>query len=314
MVSMFRFITVSGFAAALCFAQPTPPTPPVPPELHFMVSINGRSYLGVNVKEIDSRRSKELGLSDEHGVEVTQVEDNSPAAKAGLKVGDVVLDYNGQRIEGTEQFVRIVRETPNGRQVKLNVHRQGSTMAMTATVAPRQLKTISGDTLRVSQEARKTAEKAREKAREQIEKAKEQFERFQFDTPRAYMGWNNAPLGVEAESVTDQLASFFGVKEGVLVRSVKKDSAAEKAGIKAGDVIVKVDGSKVATPREISSQLRAVKEKKTLSVQLVRERKDVSVEVGLPEPQPARAVPPRARTIRVSPATPKAEQDSEVQF
>ena len=307
MASMLRLFTISGVVAGLCFAQPplppVPPMPPVPPaaELHAMISMGSRSYLGVNVKEIDSNRSKELGLSDEHGVEVTQVEENTPAAKAGLKVGDVVLDYNGQRIEGTEQFVRMVRETPLGRQVKLNVHRQGTTMSLTTTIAARQLKVISSDAMRSAQDARKQAEKAREKVKEQIEKAKEQFERFQTDTPRAYMGWNNAPLGVEAESLSDQLASYFGVKQGVLVRGVKKDSAAEKAGIKAGDVIVKVDGKEVATPREVSSQVRVARTKKTLSIQLMRERKDVSVEVTLPEPEQPRTAP-RARAVGSQPS------------
>jgi serine protease Do len=57
-------------------------------------------------------------LKDVHGVEITRLEEDSPASKAGLKIGDVVLEYNGQRVEGTEQFVRLVKETPVGRQVK----------------------------------------------------------------------------------------------------------------------------------------------------------------------------------------------------
>ena len=76
------------------------------------------------------------------------------------------------------------------------------------------------------------------------------------DVPRPVVSWRSSILGIEGESLDSQLADFFGVKEGVLVRSVVKGSAAEKAGLKAGDVIVRVDDTKVATPREVSSAVR----------------------------------------------------------
>ena len=79
----------------------------------------GGTYLGVNLAEIDANRAKELKLKEDYGVEITRVEENSPAEKAGVKAGDVVLEYNGQRVEGMEQFGRMVRETPPGREVKL---------------------------------------------------------------------------------------------------------------------------------------------------------------------------------------------------
>src|ERR1700722_4044262 len=91
------------------------------------VASNGRvSFLGVGIQEINSDRAKQLNLTEEAGVEVTYVEANSPAAAAGLKTGDVVVQYNGQRIEGTEQFTRLVLETPEGREVKLQIFRGGA--------------------------------------------------------------------------------------------------------------------------------------------------------------------------------------------
>src|SRR5206468_1454658 len=72
------------------------------------------------------------------------------------------------------------------------------------------------------------------------------------DIPQSHVTWRSSTLGVDTESLSSQLAEFFGVKEGALVRSVSKNSPAEKAGIKAGDVIIKVDDSKVSSPREIS--------------------------------------------------------------
>ena len=76
------------------------------------------------------------------------------------------------------------------------------------------------------------------------------------DLPHSFMQLRSSMLGVEAESVDGQLAQYFGVKEGVLVRSVSKGSAAEKAGISAGDVIIKIDDAHIATPSDISNRLR----------------------------------------------------------
>jgi serine protease Do len=100
------------------------------------------------------------------------------------------------------------------------------------------------------------------------------------DIPRSLMSWRSSTLGVEAESIEGQLAQYFGVKEGVLVRSVSKNSAAEKAGIKAGDVIVKVEDSNVATPADISSRIRALRGK-TAAFVVVRDRKDMSLSVAI---------------------------------
>ena len=82
------------------------------------------SFLGIGVQEIDSERAKALNLREERGVEVTRVEDDSPAAKGGIQTGDVVLEYNGDRVEGVEEFMRMVRETPPGRDVKLSISAQ----------------------------------------------------------------------------------------------------------------------------------------------------------------------------------------------
>src|SRR5689334_20245027 len=76
-------------------------------------------YLGIGAKDIDSESAKKFNLKEVRGVEVTTVDENSPAAKAGIKEGDVILDYNGQPVEGGAQLARLVRETPIGRQVRV---------------------------------------------------------------------------------------------------------------------------------------------------------------------------------------------------
>jgi S1-C subfamily serine protease len=102
------------------------------------------------------------------------------------------------------------------------------------------------------------------------------------DSALAMITGRSGMLGIESESLGSQLAEFFGVKEGVLVRSVLKNSAAEKAGVRAGDVIVKVDGETVTTPHEISSLLRAAsRAKKSFPVVVVRDKKEVTLSVTL---------------------------------
>jgi serine protease Do len=246
-----------------------------------MYGLGSGSYLGVGVAEVSAERAKALKLKEERGVEVTKIDDDSPALKAGLKAGDVVLDYNGQRIEGTEQFVRMVKETPEGRQVRLLISRDGNTQTLTATIAARK-----GYGAFVRPEIDQARLQADMKAAQaDMQKAQEKF-RFQMpDTPQVVMGMRSGGLGIEAESITAQLAEYFGVKDGVLVRSVIKDSAAAKAGMKAGDVITKVDDASVSQPQEITRALRTLQTKKTFPVIVVRNHKDVTLSVTLEEPR-----------------------------
>jgi serine protease Do len=244
----------------------------VAPQMTIMTG-GSRSFLGVGVAEINSDRAKALKLKEERGVEITRVEDDSPAAKAGLKVGDVVLEYNGQRLEGTEQFVRMVRETPEGRQARLLVSRDGSTQTLTATIAARKGTAVFGEPFELEQ-LRGNADKIKG----QMEKLRLQV-RTVPDVPRPNMSWQSGMLGIEAESVSSQLAEFFGVKDGVLVRSVSKNSAAEKAGLKAGDVIIKIDETKVTAPREITRAIRDLKSRTTFPITLVRSHKEMTLSV-----------------------------------
>ena len=233
-------------------AQPELAPEPEVRAYRFATVGGGGSFLGVGIKEIDAARAKELKLREEAGVEITRVEEESPAAKAGLKVGDAVLQFNGQRVEGMEQFSRFVRETPPGRDVRLTVSRDGNTQTITAKVEARKAPTAwNFEVPRV--------------------------EPMIPDMPHNLMMWRSSMLGIEAEPLRGQLADYFGVKQGVLVRSVTKDSAAEKAGLKAGDVILRVNDTKVASPGEITGALRSLEGKNSVTIGLIRDRKEITV-------------------------------------
>jgi serine protease Do len=223
-----------------------------------IVAASPGSYLGVGLRDIDADRAKALGLREEAGVEITMVERDSPAEKAGLKAGDVVTEYNGQRVEGYEQFRRLVHETPAGRDVKLTVVRNGASQTVTAKIGTSSASAFGPGinlpnppmTLRMP------------------------------DVPTVHMSTRSSVLGVEGEGLSGQLADFFGVKEGVLVRAVTSGSAADKAGIKAGDVITKIGDTNVSTPSGVSSQLRT-QAGKTVPVVLVRDKREMTVNVTL---------------------------------
>jgi serine protease Do len=280
-------LAIAALSALPVFAQepPMPPAPMAPPEV-FTIRPSG-SFLGVGVREIDAERAKVLKLSGEYGVEVTKVDQSSPAEKAGLKVGDVVQSYNGQRVEGTEQFVRMVRETPAGRTAQLGVVRAGSQQILSATIAARK---SAGVFVATPGEGRSFS----------IPNFERSMELAMPDIPKATMSWRSSMLGVDAEALKgSQLASFFGVTDGVLVRNVIKETSAEKAGIQAGDVIVKINSEAVETPRNITSAIRAARKggKKSVNISLVRDRKEMSVTATLDDETSAA---PRPRGTRVT--------------
>ncbi|MBC7927182.1 MAG: PDZ domain-containing protein [Bryobacteraceae bacterium] len=254
--------------AAVCLAlscvMPAPAWQPAPDPSPVVITHPGGSYLGVGVVELTPERVKSLGMREEHGVEITRVEDDSPAGKAGLKAGDVVLEYNGGRVEGVQQFMRLVRETPPGREVILALQRSGASQQVTVRTEARKLWA-----------GLRTSDSSFEIPRMNLPPIAVP------DIPRAFMTWSSSFLGIEGEALDDQLAQFFGVQEGVLVRSIVKGSPADKAGLRAGDVIVKVDDGKVATPREVTAAFRSARSKKSMTVVAVRDKREMSFTVPL---------------------------------
>jgi serine protease Do len=239
-------------------AAPAPPFFPAPPAR--TASVKG-GFLGVGIQEITPERAKALKLRDGMGVEVTRVRPESPAEMGGLKSGDVILQYSGAKVEGMEQISRMVRETPVGKDVKIDIVRNGSPLSVTVRIGPNPgLQLFSRDG----------------------------FAPNAPDAPRVFQGWRSPMLGVEVEALEGQLAHYFGVKQGVLVRSVMQHSPAEKAAIQAGDVILRVDDAPVSTPAEVSAKLRTLGGK-SFGIAIIREHKEMPVTVVL------EAVPDAAR-------------------
>src|SRR5258708_17563220 len=203
----------------------------------FAFDDEGGGWLGVETQEVTAEKAKELKLRAERGVVIGKVLEDSPAAKAGLKDGDVITEINGQRVEGIIQFRRMIHETPAGRTLQLTISRDGSSQTISATLGKMQ-------------EGRKqfmTGMNAMPQA-------------FQFQMPEVApmpgmpsLEWDGGNflaggprLGIDAEDISGQLGSYFGAPdgEGILVRDVNPGSAAEEAGGKAGDVITSLNGER----------------------------------------------------------------------
>jgi serine protease Do len=249
---MFKLTLMFAAIAGLAIPASAMPFFEQGPDVH---SSSG-SYLGVGIMDIDAERAKALKLSQGHGVEVSRVETGSPAAKAGIQVGDVLLEFNGQALDGPQQLGHLVHDTPSGSKVKILVWRGGKTEAVLAVVETRKLKPSEIIGMWPSPSGAMTP-----------------------DMPGWHSSWQSRMLGVECEPVGNQLAAYFGVKQGVLIRTVIPGSAAEKAGLKAGDVVTKVGDHAVAEPREISEALRDHVAKK-VDVAVTRDHKDFIVKVA----------------------------------
>lgn len=251
----------AGLMAATGFGQTVVPQSPRSATLRRM---GARGYLGVGVVDLTDDRVKALKLKDDRGVEVKRVDPSSPAEKAGLKENDVILEVNGKTIEEHEQFQTTIGDLQPGTKVSLTVWREGGKQMLSATLVtrPENFFSFSGPDLPNAPMPAMPP----------------------FPQPFSFPGFSaNAPMvGFEGETLNSQMAQYFGVKQGVLVWQVNAKTPAERAGLKAGDVVVKVNGTPVTSPREISGLVRT-SGKKTVGFTVVRNKKEMTINVEIDE-------------------------------
>jgi len=229
----------------------------------------GRSYLGVDIKDVTADRVSALKLKDERGVEITLVDSDAPAGKAGLREHDVILEFNGAAVDSEEQLRRLIRETPPGRTVTLGISRDGAPMKVSVQLADHSSVVAQSKPWVLVPPVPRTPA----------------FPRNSIDIPNIQIQTYSYTLGVQTENLTRQLGEYFGVKdgEGVLIRSVEKGSAAEKAGLKAGDVIVRAGNEKLTDRSDLNHILRSHRSGGKLNLVIMRDRKEMPITVTLPE-------------------------------
>jgi serine protease Do len=204
------------------------------------------------------------------GVVIEEVQPDSPAEKAGLRQKDVIVEFDGEHVRSARQFSRLVEETPPGRTVKATIMRDGQRRDVQITPSEGRRAGVfrDGDGIRPFG----NLDQLRELGRLSERMAPFNFN-FDFDFPGVLSGRR---LGVGVSELTDQLAQYFGAKDGVLVTSVTDGSAASRAGLKAGDVITAINGRPVRSREDMVRELRdATGEDVTIGI--VRDKKEMTV-------------------------------------
>jgi S1-C subfamily serine protease len=233
------------------------------------------------------------------GVVVNEVNAGSPAAKAGIKAGDIVVDYDGERVRSARQFTRLVQETPDGRSVAIGIMRDGKTQTVNATPeAGRMTWNFAPEIDRAMREAERgmrefhfeVPEPYRDFHFDDRDRTPGEPRRFEYRLPEEFRGFafpaSRGRLGVSVQSITPELAEYFGAKNGgALVSSVTKESAASKAGVKAGDVIVSINGRAVTDADDLISRLEDVDGDVTIVV--LRDKKEMTLKATIQANRPA---------------------------
>ena len=277
-------LVASGAGAA--FLPPVhgqSPTRTVAPRALEILSGRG-SQIGVTIRDVEDSDAKAGKLAAQGGVVIEDVAEDSPASRAGIKKGDIVVEFDGERVRSVRQFTRLVQETPVGRKAQAAVVRDGQ--RINVTVEPRESNGLNvfGDL--------EGARVLRDFGRD-----------FSFDIPAApprparpatpappappaapafpdidtFVWRTGNGLGMTVGDLSDQLAAYFGVKDGVLVTSIAESSAASKAGIKAGDIITSFNGSDVEGPSDLRRRIQRLQDGDEFTVGVVRDKKSLTL-------------------------------------
>ena len=230
----------------------------------------GGGRLGVSISDVDAAEGKGAA-----GVRIDDVDEGSPAEKAGFREGDVVVEFDGERVRSARQFSRLVAETPGGRQVTAAVMRDGKRVSLNVTTRESSsgLTAFDGDGWRVLENLRDRGWMAPTPAPPRPPRAPRApqppaLERFFY---------SGNQLGVTTNSLTDQREEYFGTKGGVLVTSVANDSVAARAGVKAGDVIVRLNGRSIDDGSDLRDEMQRLDSGAEFTIEVMRDRKAMTL-------------------------------------
>lgn len=279
-------------SAAIFVAGQTPEAPKervLAPQT-FSFSMGDGGFLGVQTAEVTKENFAKYGLRGVRGVVVEKVMENSPAAAAGLKDGDVILRLNGDEITSTRKLTRLIGEIEPDHQVKITVSRGGSEQEITATLGKRQTAQFGEGNFRFeSPEAfgkldldkfpqLKNLPQMKEFQFKDLPQMKDfpQFKEFDLKTlpdgegfksftfpngeGRMFSWSNGRQIGIGVSTLTTQLAKHFGVEAGLMINEVRENSPAAKAGLKAGDIIVEANGKAVKGDFDLIGEINGKKE------------------------------------------------------
>lgn len=251
---------------------PAPATPPAAPEApsDFTFLVGGGSFLGIYPEDITRENMSRYNLREARGVAISKVIEGSPAEKAGLKKDDVVLRFNGEEVSSVRKLNRLIAEVAPDHTARLSISRNGSEQELSVTLEKR--KGMNAQLFNREGEGGKLLEG--------LSRAPGAFT-FALGSSRR--------IGVSTNTLTKQLADYFGVNDGagVLVTDVKDGSPADKAGLKAGDVITQVDNERI---ENVGDLMRSINRKSEgdITLTIIRDKSQRSINVT---PEKGQATP-----------------------
>lgn len=207
----------------------------------------GKGFLGVSIEKVSPDDKDEFGVSS--GVLVTRVTKDEAADKAGIKKYDVIQYFNEEKIRRPDDLMEAVRECKPGAKANVKLVRDGKKMDVPVTLGEAKHQSFSfslGD-----------------------KDGKDKF---------IWKSRGHGFLGVYLQELNKDLAEYFAVKEdeGALILNVEKDGPADKAGLKAGDVIVKMKNKDISKPGDVSEMLEDMEKGDKVEIQVMRHKKKQS--------------------------------------
>lgn len=270
---------------------PAPAAPRAPGASEFSMFFSGGTFLGVYAEDVSKENMSRYGQSQVRGVGITEIVKASPAERAGLKQGDVILRFDNEAVTSVRKLTRLVSESSPDQTARLTISRGGSEQEVSVTLDKRsennawRMVTPPGGLFRVDPK--------------DFPKDFPRIEQFGNMAPNGenfvFAFGNNRRIGISTQTLTKQLADYFGVQEGgVLVSSVSEDSPAAKAGLKAGDIITAVDGEKLESAGGLSRAINK-KDDGDVTLTVVRDKNQRTVKVT-----PTKAEGPKLPSGRIS--------------
>ena len=278
-------VAVTAIAIAGVVATPVRGQTRVTPKVRALEMLSGGSRIGVSIRDVEESDAK----TAQAGVIVEEVATDSPGEKAGIHKGDAIVEFDGERVRSVRQLTRVVQETPSGRTVSAVLLREGK--KTTVSVTPRDDGRFSFPGF---DELGDLAPEFRFRLAPKITPPTPP------SPPTPPMVWDfdglvgrSGRLGISIDSLSPQLAEYFGTKEGVLVSSVTDNSAAAKAGLKAGDVITNFNGSTINDPQDVRRRIQSLNDGDEFTLTVMRDRKPLTLKGKAESPERRRT----SRTI-----------------
>jgi serine protease Do len=229
------------------FATPSNTAQAVIPQLKAKGKVT-RGMLGVQVQNVTPELAKSFGLSEPKGALVAEVNTDSPAAKAGIERGDIIIEFNNHPIKEMNDLPRLVADTTPGTKASVKVLREGKEKTFTVTVAELT-------------EERQAAQ------------AKEEG------------GGEEMPLGLLVKNITPELAKRFRLRDtkGVVVEGVEQSGPAGDAGIRPGDIILEIDGHAINTVKDFQAAVGRLKKEEFARLLIKRQGATLYLTVEVPK-------------------------------